>query len=76
MGKFEPPKPLPKTSFLRTEMKRWKTKEIIPKFRFLQDKTKSFQIMFHNIQSLPKHINLIRNDKCFTNSDIIILGET
>lgn len=76
IGSFTPPKPLPKNSFLADEIQRWKNKKITPKFKFLRDQEKKPDIIYHNIQSLPKHINLVRNDENFTTSDILIFGET
>ncbi|KAK3919182.1 Serpentine receptor class alpha-6 [Frankliniella fusca] len=32
--------------------------------------------MYHNIQSMTKHIDLVRNDNVFMSSDILIFGET
>ncbi|KAK3928382.1 ATP-dependent DNA helicase [Frankliniella fusca] len=39
-------------------------------------KIEGLKVIFHNVQSLPKHINLIRNDKNFTSTDVMIFGET
>ena len=75
IGKFSAPTPFPKSSYLYSEKKRWRKCSIIPKFEFLQDTSNCLRIMYHKVQSLPKNIK-IKNDKNFTSSDIIILGET
>ncbi|KAK3915793.1 ATP-dependent DNA helicase pfh1 [Frankliniella fusca] len=76
IGTFKEPTPIPKTSHLRTEMKRWKNHKVVPKFKKLTEDNNQLKIMYHNVQSLRKHHNLIRNDKIFTSNDILILGET
>lgn len=76
IGKFIPPTPLPENSYLAREIERWKKKRVVPKFKFLSETSNCLQIMYHNIQSLPKHINLVRKDSNFTNSHILIFGET
>ncbi|KAK3923676.1 Envelope glycoprotein M [Frankliniella fusca] len=40
------------------------------------EKTKKLQIMYHNIQSLIKHVHLVRNDTNFMTSDVLLFGET
>ncbi|KAK3924852.1 ATP-dependent DNA helicase RRM3 [Frankliniella fusca] len=67
-------KPLSKTDYLYQEIKRWKRDKIIPVFNNIRDQT-AFQIMYHNVQSLPKHINLITNDLNFTCNDVLCFGE-
>ncbi|KAK3924058.1 Halomucin [Frankliniella fusca] len=61
---------------LALEVKRWKKSCLTPKFSFLHEETDDLRIMYHNVQSLQKHINLIRNDSNFTSADILIFGET
>lgn len=76
VGSFKPPKPLPKNCFLSDEIRRWRKNKIIPKFKFLREQDTSPDIIYHNVQSLKRHINLVRNDENFTNSNILIFGET
>lgn len=76
IGNFPIPKPIPKSSHLRSEIKSWKKRSLKTKFQFLQNNSNSLQIIYHNVQSLPQHINLIKNDEVFTTSDILFLGET
>jgi len=60
---------------LATEIYRWKRQRVIPQFSHLH-KNNKFQVIYHNVLSLLKHSKLIENDKCFTSSDVILLGET
>ncbi|KAK3930928.1 Halomucin [Frankliniella fusca] len=57
-------------------MKRWNQNALTPKFNALRKKRKNLKIMYHNIQSLKKHVNLVRNDRNFTSHDILLFGET
>ena len=76
IGNFFEPKRIEKNSHLAKEMKRWKKSKLVPKFNFLQAPTKQLKVMYHNVQSLKKHVNLVRNDKNFTSADVLIFGET
>ncbi|KAE8740983.1 hypothetical protein FOCC_FOCC013509 [Frankliniella occidentalis] len=76
IGSFPIPKRLEKTSHLGHEIKSWKRRTLLPKYSFLCDRSKNLQIVYHNVQSLTKHINLVRNDDVFMNSDLLIFGET
>lgn len=76
VGTFRCPKKIDKHSDLAQERKRWKKHALTPMFSYLHQDTRKLKIMYHNIQSLQKHINLVRNDSTFTSSDILIFGET
>lgn len=76
IGKFTPPNPIHENDYLFQEMKRWETHKMTPIFRFLREDYDGIQVLFHNIQSIPKHWNLVRNDKVFTRSHILMFGET
>ncbi|KAK3919292.1 TRIO and F-actin-binding protein, partial [Frankliniella fusca] len=65
-----------KKSHLAHEIRSWKKRKIVPKYSFLCSKSRKLQIIYHNIQSLTKHEMLVKNDKVFMNSDLVILGET
>jgi len=65
-----------KNSYLHQEMKRWKRHSLLPTFKLLRKKRKGLKIMYHNIQSLKKHVMLVQNDKNFTSQDILLFGET
>ncbi|KAK3921374.1 ATP-dependent DNA helicase [Frankliniella fusca] len=77
IGNFTPPSKVEKDSPLGYEVKRWKKHKVQPQFKFLRYHAVSCkQIIYHNVQSLRKHIGLVQNDEVFTKSDIILLGET
>ncbi|KAE8739092.1 hypothetical protein FOCC_FOCC015415 [Frankliniella occidentalis] len=76
IGQFKPPKELQKKSFLSIEMRRWRSHILKPKFTSLQRTSKKLKIMYHNIQSLKKHKQLVRNDANYTCNDLLIFGET
>ncbi|KAK3923890.1 ATP-dependent DNA helicase [Frankliniella fusca] len=48
IGTFKEPTPIPKTSHLRTEMKRWKNHKVVPKFKKLTEDNNQLKIMYHN----------------------------
>ena len=77
VGQFTAPSPIQNTDLLYAEMKRWRSCPIIPTFKFLRSHHGScLQILFHNIQSLPRYAKIISNDKVYKKSHLILLAET
>ena len=59
------------------EMRRLRTKETVDlSYQPVEHRTGQFSVVFQNVQSLPLHIPLIRNDSTFTSADVICLAET
>ncbi|XP_052128159.1 AAA ATPase forming ring-shaped complexes-like [Frankliniella occidentalis] len=63
-------------SELAKELVRQDQERLLPSFRFLRESTFNTQLLYHNIQSLPKHLKLVVNDEVFTKSDVLLFGET
>lgn len=78
IGNFYPPQPLEANSPVAKEIRRLETeKRIVCKYEDLYSHCPIVKrIMFHNVQSLNKHIPLIKVDPAFVNCDILLFAET
>ncbi|KAG2215280.1 hypothetical protein INT45_012702 [Circinella minor] len=61
---------------LAQELARQQTVALIPCFQFLHNNRAALQLIFHNVQSLNRHIALIRGDEVYLTSNFILLAET
>ncbi|CAD7091726.1 unnamed protein product [Hermetia illucens] len=75
---FKLPEPLSHLSPLSVEMKRLTEQPFEPMFKFLREERSPTirQILFHNVQSLRKHLSDISADPGINKSDIVMLVET
>lgn len=78
IGKFSPPSPPKETDDVLLEMNRLRTHCVLSVvFSTLRDvPIDTIQLISHNVQSLRKHINNLKCDHIYINSDIILLQET
>ncbi|KAI8146024.1 hypothetical protein BJV82DRAFT_665816 [Fennellomyces sp. T-0311] len=74
-----PPPPPEITSPLAIELARHDFAEVslTPRFAFLhENRGNVYQFMFHNVQSLRKHLGLIQQDEVYLSSDFLLFAET
>jgi hypothetical protein len=76
IGTFKSPSPIALDDPLTIELKRQSEFTITPRFSFLHQDEEGMQIIYHNVQSFRKHWKQVAHDKCFTASDVVLLGET
>ncbi|CAG4957666.1 unnamed protein product [Parnassius apollo] len=73
---FRPPRPPSEHDSVVTEMRKLKLNPLIPIYRFLREPRSSCQIMFHNVQSLRKHLQDVVTDPQTMACDIYLAVET
>jgi len=76
IGNFKPPAPMVNSDHLWTEMTRWDSCKILPCFKFLREPQCDIQVMYHNVQSLRKKWDLIKNDSSYKKSHLVFFSET
>ncbi|XP_054717389.1 uncharacterized protein LOC129226785 [Uloborus diversus] len=78
VGKYNPPIPPSKNDHVFLELKRLQSQILEPKFQFLHERGDAYQyqVMYHNVRSLPKYQDVIRSDYCFMSSDLLLFVET
>lgn len=73
---FRPPRAPSANDSIVMEMNKLRQNPLIPIYRFLREPHRSCQIMFHNVQSLRKHLQDIVTDPQVMASDIYLAVET
>lgn len=71
--KTEPPKA---TDAIALELARQQSIRLETRFRHLQTAGSLIQVIFHNVQSLPAHLNQIVSDPLYLQSDVLLFAET
>ena len=76
VGTFKAPAPPGPSSKVVVEIDRLRKEPLIPKYSFLKDVPfNEIQIVSHNIRSLRKHVDNVKADAAFLNSDILCFQE-
>lgn len=79
-GSTDFPAPIPpsRTNQVVVEMSRLRENLLVPAFRFfcLERSLVCLQLVYHNVQSLRKHLDDVAADPMLCNSDIVFLAET
>ncbi|SAM00102.1 hypothetical protein [Absidia glauca] len=77
VGTFSPPRPRPNNDPLELEKQRQQTVTLTTKYAFLNaPRQERCQLLIHNIQSVRRHVALVRRDAAYLSSDFIFLVET
>ncbi|XP_046974744.1 uncharacterized protein LOC124541014 [Vanessa cardui] len=75
-GNFNPPAKVSEKSAVHLEMMRLLENKLIPQFEVLQSPGDEIQIIFHNVQSLRKHLLDVKADCIIHSSHITLFVET
>jgi hypothetical protein len=77
VDRFKAPKAPSPQDELYLELRRQDTIQLATKFAWLHSpRNGQMQLMFHNIQSLEGHLDLVRSDNIYLKSDILLFVET
>ncbi|ORX66323.1 hypothetical protein DL89DRAFT_270250 [Linderina pennispora] len=76
IGDFREPSPPDRNSSLQREYARQQQCQLLPVFRFLREPRQCQQLLFHNVQSLRAHLQLVTSDKVYMHSDLLLFAET
>jgi hypothetical protein len=77
VDRFTPPNPRSASDSLHLELCRQNSIQLTTKFSWLHSpRNGQMQLILHNIQSMAAHLDLVRKDSVYLNSDILLFVET